>query len=235
MASIRDDRGYNQGFKPTGALEIRMARRCNYVISQIRKNEAVKILEIGCGTGQFADYLAGNINGSVLATDLCVPFITEAKNKYQRNNLRYEALDFNNKDFSAEKFDYIVGDGIMHHLYYNLDKSLEKMKKLLKKDGKIIFLEPNFLNPYCYLIFNFAYFRKLANLEPAEKAFSRKFIKAKLFAAGFTDIRIEYKDFLLPCTPEIMIRPVIKLGSVLEKTFPFYLVAQSIFISANIK
>ena len=41
-------------------------------------------------------------------------------------------------------------------------------KKLLKEDGKIIFMEPNFSNPYCYLIFNFAYFRVIFGLRQRE-------------------------------------------------------------------
>lgn len=232
MASIKDDRGYNQGFKQTNALRVRTRRRVDYLVSQMSGNGAV--LEIGCGEGEMASEIARRTGGDVLGIDLCQPFVDKAKSSCSLPNLDYLVLDFNQPAaLAGKKFDYVVGNGILHHLYYNLDESLKNIRKLLKDGGKIIFMEPNFSNPYCYLIFNFAYFRKLANLEPAEKAFTAGFIRRKLLAAGFGEIKIEHKDFLLPNTPDFLIKPLIFLGGLLEKIFPFYFLAQSLFISAQ--
>ncbi len=129
-------------------------------------------------------------------------------------------------------FDYVIGNGILHHLYYNLDQSLINLHKLLKPGGKIIFIEPNIYNPYVALIFKIPYLRKKAFLEPDEMAFSAKFIEQKLKTACFSKCKIEIRDFLLPNVPKALINPVIKLGNVLEKT-PLTYIAQSIFISAE--
>ncbi len=233
MTSIQDERGYNQGFKPSKSLTIRTARRVDYIIDQFDKKDNVRILEIGCGTGEFSYLVASKLKADVLGSDISPYFIEKASAMYQLSNLKFEVLDFNSpQKISEMKFDYIIGNGILHHLYYNIDESLQNLKLLLKSDGKIIFLEPNIYNPYCLLIFKIPLLRKLANLEPDEMAFSRGFIKKKLGFKDFKSIKVEFKDFLLPNTPEFLINFIIFAGNILEK-IPFTRIfSQSIYISA---
>ena len=238
MASIQDDRGYNQGFRPSVALAVRTERRCDYMISKMGLATDTRILEIGCGTGEISYLLARKTGKYVLGIDVCGPFIEEAKQKYSLPNLDYEILDFNNVSqatgsFLNRKFDYIVGNGILHHLFCVLDDTLKRIHDMLSENGKIIFLEPNILNPYCLLIFRVPIFRKISHLEPDEMAFSKKFIETKLAQWGFINIRVEYKDFLLPNTPEPLIKSVIQAGAVLEKLPFLKMLSQSIFISAS--
>lgn len=232
--NIKDDRGYNQGFVLAKSTTVRMERRTDILLSEMQPTPATRILEIGCGTGEVSYWMAQRSVAQVLGTDLCVPFIEDAKKKYQLPNLQYAVVDFNNPDsFSDAQFDYIVGNGILHHLYHHLDEVLPNMKRLLKENGKIIFLEPNFYNPYIYFIFSYARLRAFAHLEPDEMAFSKHFIVAKLARAGFADIQVEYKDFLLPGIPSFLIAPSIVLGSILERVPFIKQVSQSIFIRAS--
>jgi 2-polyprenyl-3-methyl-5-hydroxy-6-metoxy-1,4-benzoquinol methylase len=234
MASIKDDRGYNQGFKPSPALEIRTRRRADYIIGKLGAEKGDKILEIGCGTGEMSFLLAKKSQAEVIGTDICESFITQAKKEHQLGNLSFEVMDFNNqKLLEGRKFDFIVGNGILHHLYKNLDLALLSIRRLLKPGGRIVFLEPNILNPYCFLVFNFNSFRRLANLEPEEMAFTKGFIIRKLKAAGFSGILVEHRDFLLPNTPKQLINPLIRLGGLAEKLPLVRLSSQSIFISAR--
>lgn len=235
MASIKDDRGYNQGFKPSKALNIRTQKRCDYIIFQMDHiDNATEILEIGCGTGELSFMLATKTQKKVLGTDFCVPFISGANSTYSLPNLSFMVVDFNDPEpLSERKFDYIVGNGILHHLYADIDKALCNFKKLLKANGKIIFLEPNLYNPYCYLIFHTtSFFRKWARLEPGEMALTKRKMKKVLQIAGYQSIKIEYKDFLLPNTPAVLIYPLIVLGSFLEVIPLIKKISQSIFISA---
>lgn len=232
MAGIKDDRGYNQGFRPSKTVSVRNKRRFNYILNNIDINSRYEILEIGCGLGDLSYFLAQNPDNKVLGTDLCLPFIEEAKKKYSLPNLDYVSLDINQTEkLNNRKFDYIVGNGILHHLYSGLDKTLKNLRNLLKNGGKIIFLEPNLLNPYCYLIFNTThFFRNWAKLEPTEKAFTKTLIKKKLISAGFIDIMIEYKDFLIPVMPYSLIKPTIFIGDFLEKTPVLKFMSQSLLI-----
>jgi len=169
----------------------------------------------------------------VIGSDLCKPFIEGAKQQYILPNLSYDTLDFNQAATQVDqKFDYIIGNGILHHLYYNLDEVLVTFKKLLNKDGKIIFMEPNIYNPYVALIFQNKTLRKWAKLEPDEMAFSKSFINEKLEKAAFKNINIVYKDFLLPGVPRPLVMPSIVIGNILEKT-PLKYISQSILICAE--
>lgn len=213
-----------------------MQRRADLLLSEMELTPKTRILEIGCGTGEVSYRMACKSPAHVVGMDLCVPFIEEAKKKYQLPNLQYEVMDFNNPgSFPDGQFDYIVGNGILHHLYGNLDGAFANMRRLLKEHGKILFLEPNIYNPYVYFIFSYPRLRALAHLEPGEMAFSKRFITGVLERAGFGDIRVDYKDFLLPGIPDFLIAPSIAAGVVLEKLPPINRVAQSLFIRASIR
>ncbi|OYU95451.1 MAG: hypothetical protein CFE21_09915 [Bacteroidetes bacterium B1(2017)] len=232
--NIKDDRGYNQGWADTPSTRIRYERRCDALIECMTKNENESVLEIGCGTGEVSFMLAQKTNKNVLGTDLCVPFIEGATQQFIHPKLSFEVLNFNEIDsFTGRKFDYLVGNGILHHLYYNLDAALINLKKLLTPTGKIIFWEPNLSNPYIYLIFTYPSLRKKASLEPDEMAFSKKFIEDKLRTAGFTKINVSYRDFLLPGIPEALVKPSIVIGDVVEKIPVLRNVSQSLFIEAS--
>lgn len=234
MANITDDRGYNQVWAANAATRLRAERRCDYMISRMKLSAGAKILEIGCGLGSNSYMLASKTKADVLGTDLCVPFIEEAREKFKLPNLRYEALDFNHADrFDGETFDCIVGNGILHHLHPLLGDALVNMKRLLKAGGRIVFLEPNIYNPYVYLIFSFPALRQRACLEPDEMAFSGPFITKTLERAGYGGIKVEYRDFLIPGIPSLLIRPSIVAGAVLERIPGLRLLAQSIFITAE--
>lgn len=196
-------------------------------------------MEIGCGTGLLAYVLAKqNKNYRFIATDICQSFITKAAHDFARKNLRYCVLDFNNKKAISKilketgKFDYIIGDGILHHLFNRLDDVAEDLKRLLKDNGKILFWEPNIVNPYCFLIFKFTYLRKMANLEPGEMAFSKGYLKNILQIKGYSEIKITNRDFLLPITPDFLINFALGAGNLIEKMPVVNRLSQSIFISA---
>ena len=232
--NVKDDRGFNQGFKLVPSTEIRMKRRADFMISKMDLEKKGKVLEIGCGRGEISYWVASATANLVIGSDLCIPFINDANNRYKLNNLNYEILDFNDFEKTKDrKFDYIIGNGILHHLYNNLDLALKNLYKLLNPGGKIIFIEPNIYNPYCALIFKFKSLRKLANLEPDEMAFSASFINKKLIKVGFKNIETKYKDFLIPGVPSWSVQPLITVGNFFEKTPLIKKMAQSIFITAE--
>jgi SAM-dependent methyltransferase len=232
--NIKDDRGYNQGWADTPSTRIRAERRAGYMLAQMEDKPGNSIMEIGCGTGDISYMMAKKSRMDVLGTDLCVPFIEHARKEFVLPNLSYDVLDFNKAgEFMGRKFNYITGNGILHHLYHHLDEALVNLRALLKPAGKIIFLEPNLYNPYIYFIFSYESLRKKAHLEPDEMAFSKPFIEKKLHKAGFKEIRVEFRDFLLPGIPEVLVKPSIVIGDAVEKIPLLRSVSQSLYIVAS--
>ena len=215
------------------STDIRAERRSDYWLSQMTVDPSKSIMEIGCGAGLKAYFLAKKSGMKVLATDIDPEEISLAKRDYQLPNLKFMVVDSTELDRTeVSSFDYIVGNGILHHLYHHIDSALTNMLRILKDNGKIIFIEPNIYNPFVHYIFSYPTGRKMAHLDPDEMAFSKSFITKKLITAGYQDVKVEYKDFLLPGIPDSVIKPSIIIGDVLEKIPLLRNVSQSIFISA---
>jgi 2-polyprenyl-3-methyl-5-hydroxy-6-metoxy-1,4-benzoquinol methylase len=234
MTAIQDNRGFNQVWGDSTATRIRAERRCDQMIRNMDLSIDRSIMEIGCGTGENAYMLAQKTGQQVMGIDICAPFIEQARLRPPMENLQYQVIDFKKPhSLTGKKFDYIVGNGILHHLYYSIDETLVAIGHLLKSEGSILFYEPNIYNPYCALIFQVPFLRKKTRLEPDEMAFSKRFITKKLASASFKNIVVEYRDFLLPGIPECFIRPSIVLGDIIERIPPFNRVSQSLFIKAE--
>ena len=64
-------------------------------------------------------------------------------------------------------------------------------------------------------------------------AFTQFFARSKLERAGYRNIHVTFRDFLLPGIPDGLIKPSIAVGAVLEKTPILRTLAQSLFITAD--
>jgi len=241
MSSIVDERGFNQGYELNSAQQARLQRRAKAIVSQMslpaersRKLE-VHILELGCGTGELASELAKIAGARVTGVDRSQKFIDYASANYHHPNLRFLVANFSDSSREAAqgKYDYIVGNGILHHLYYHLDEFLPTLALWLRPGGRLIFWEPNLKNPYVFLIFKVGALRRMARLEPEEMAFTPRFIQRKLTGAGFCQVRAITRDFLLPNTPARLISSVVKIGDFLEKVPVVRGCAQSILLTAT--
>ena len=112
-----------------------------------------RILEVGCGTGNFA-YQVAKKGGKILAIDYSDEAIKLARNQYKHTNLEYEKFDVNKK--INEKFDVIVSIGTMEHMD-NPFEMLKKFKRTLNQNGKIIITSPNWVNPRGYMLLTLYY------------------------------------------------------------------------------
>ncbi len=233
MSSLVDERGFNQGYQLSIAQKTRLQRRARAIVSEMRL--PAERVELGCGTGELAFELATIAGTRVTGLDRSQKFIDYASANYRHPNLRFLVENFSDSSPGAaqEKYDYIVGNGILHHLYYRLDNFLPTLARWLVPGGRLIFWEPNLKNPYVLLIFKVSALRRMARLEPEEMAFTPRFIQRKLTAAGFCQVRAITRDFLLPNTSARLISFVVKIGDFLEKVPIVRGCAQSIFLTAT--
>ncbi len=241
MASIIDERGYNQSFQSSRAQTARLQRRAEAMVQEMQLPDApeeralIHILEIGCGMGEMAAIIARLTGARVTGVDLSARFIGKAQARHRYPNLNFSVSDLT-KEFPAsatDRYHYIVGNGILHHLYHHLDTFFLVLQRWLAPGGQLIFWEPNLWNPYIFLIFSVPPLRRLAKLEPDEMAFTKRYISKKLSVAGFAPVQATTRDFLLPNTPDFLIKPTIKIGEWFEQTPGLRTLAQSVFIVAT--
>jgi len=94
------------------------------------------VLDVGCGEGYGANYLA-EFAESVKGIDYDKEVIAYAKNKYNKNNLKFQTMDI--KDLSAiqEKFGIICSFQNIEHIK-DTDKLLNDVFNLLNENGIFI-------------------------------------------------------------------------------------------------
>jgi ubiquinone/menaquinone biosynthesis C-methylase UbiE len=116
--------------------------------------------------------------------------------------------------FQDESFDVVFGSSILHHL--NLPAALRDIHRVLRRGGRLVFAEPNLLNPHIALSFHVLP-RKWGGLSQDERAFSRFRIRRLLAQAGFIDVHSEPYDFLHPLVPAPLVGAVARLSLWLER------------------
>jgi SAM-dependent methyltransferase len=232
--NLTDERGYNQIFAPVGATPVRQRRRTDWMVAQIERLGAQRVLEIGSGTGENAALIAANTRAEVVAVDISQAFIDIARHRHKAANLRFERLDlFGNKVLEFGTFDAVCGNGILHHLVVELPRVLGVLRSLTNPGGGMAFIEPNFLNPYCAFAFGTKLGRRMARLEPDEMAFKPRELRDALAASGWREVDVRMRDFLVPGMPLALVKPVLAVEPALEGSALTRWLAQSHFITAK--
>lgn len=232
--ALQDERGFNQVFVQTGSTPLRARRRGDWFVAQIEKFRAQRVLEIGSGLGDTAAYMAANSEAEIVAVDISAAFVAQARERHSAPNLRFELFDLlGDTSLAFGRFDMVCGNGILHHLVLRLPDVLRALHSVATPEGGLAFIEPNFLNPYCAFIFGTKVGRRLAKLEPDEMAFTPRELRAALPAAGWREVEVATRDFLLPSLPKPFIKPTLAVEPLLQATAATRWLAQSHFITAR--
>jgi ubiquinone/menaquinone biosynthesis C-methylase UbiE len=192
----------------------RMLRRAKYLNDALKTFKKSFVLEIGCGTGIYTSALAKTDN-MIFAIDISFELISKAYKKHYGTNVVYIVCDAEYTPFKNDQFDAVIGVSILHHL--EVKRALLEIYRVLKPAGRILFSEPNMLNPQIFFQKNIACIKKLMGDSPNEIAFYKYDIKNKLSKAGFKRIHVTPFEFLHPITPGFLIPFVEKIQDILEQ------------------
>lgn len=114
------------------------------LIKKMIKKKNVKVLDIGCGPGNILESLP---KSEYFGYDINSSYINYAKKKYGKGG-KFFCKKFSKHDLKKlPKFDHVLLLGILHHMN---DKEVNRLilliKKVLKKNGKLITLDGVFIN-----------------------------------------------------------------------------------------
>jgi ubiquinone/menaquinone biosynthesis C-methylase UbiE len=147
------------------------------------------VLDYGCGTGSITQKIAKLNPSKLFGIDISEVSINKALENAKNSNLQinYSVDNCEKTKFKAETFDLVFGSGILHHL--NLKKSVSEIKRILKNNGEMVFLEPLGMNP----IINF--YRKLT--PKSRSADEHPFLKKdfEFINSLFQDVTVKYYGF----------------------------------------
>lgn len=207
----------------------RAKRRAQLIIAAAALRRETRVLELGCGTGLFTRNFA-ETGCRVVAIDISEPLLKRAAANPVDRDVSFRLDDAEQLSFEDESFDAVIGSSVLHHL--NVPRALAEAHRVLKPRGRLVFAEPNMVNPQVALQRSVPLFRRWAGESPQETAFVRWRLASQLRSVGFTDVRIEPFDFLHPAVPRLLIGLVRSLGDALERLPGVREIAGSLLISA---
>ena len=115
-----------------------------YQQALLSNSRNVKSIEYGCGKGSYAVKLAKNQAKLVTGIDISPVAIEVASQQAAAENVQantaFKVMNAEELEFAENSYDLICGSGILHHL--DLEAATKSMTKVLKPDGKVVFLEP---------------------------------------------------------------------------------------------
>lgn len=209
---------------PAGVL--RANRRAAIYVEMGNFGKGDKLLEIGCGTAIFTKKVYESTGADITAIDISVDLLNQAIAKLP--GITFKLDDAMNLSFQEASFTCVYGSSILHHL--DFDKSLSEIFRVLKPGGRMVFAEPNMINPQIMIQKNIPFIKKWIGDSPDETAIIRWSLKRKMKKIGFKNIIIIPYDFLHPATPKGIISFIDKMGKIAEKIPVIKEIAGSVII-----
>jgi ubiquinone/menaquinone biosynthesis C-methylase UbiE len=109
-----------------------------WIFDHFPKNENLKVLELGCGTGLF--WLANRNNivksWSITLSDYSEGMLETTKKSLSRlnYNFQYEIVNAENIKYSDNSFDIILANNMLYHIQ-NKDTVIHNISRILKDNG----------------------------------------------------------------------------------------------------
>ena len=184
----------------------------NWIFSNYRIESGMKILELGCGTGDMWRGREELINrcGKIILSDFSEGMVaTTRTNIGEHENVEYEVIDIQNIPYENETFDVVIANMMLYHVPA-LDLGLQEVKRVLKKSGKFYaatYGEHGIVEYLAQLL------GKYGVEDNASKAFTLQNGKDILTKYFGTVVRLEYKDSLAVTNADDMVDYIYSLAS----------------------
>src|SRR5881296_3798919 len=183
----------------------RADRRGRLFVATGRIAPGTRALELGCGTGEFTRRVAPS-GARVVALDLSGDLLVKARAKLD-GAARFVRGNAHVLPFADASFDVVYGCSILHHL--DVGVALREVRRVLRPGGRLVFSEPNLVNPQVFVMFNCGPLKARFGVSPNEMAFTGRTITRLLRGSGFIRFEVTYFDFVHPAIPGSLL-PVIE-------------------------
>ena len=109
----------------------------NWIVSNYRIDKGMKVLELGCGTGDMWKNREGLIKlcSKLILSDFSEGMLSTTKNNIgECNNVDYKVIDIQEIPFENETFDVVIANMMLYHVP-DIDKGLAEVRRVLKRGG----------------------------------------------------------------------------------------------------
>lgn len=144
----------------------------------------IKILDVGCGTGVFAERMREAIpSAKVWGIDLVAGMLEGGAARWKRlaENVTPVQADSERLPFAANSFDVVTCANSFHH-YPHQDRAVREMHRVLRPGGRLLLIDGYRDAPWGWFIYDVC----VASVEGAVHHASRKRMQGLFEAAGFS-------------------------------------------------
>ena len=188
-----------------------------------------RVLELGCGTGEFTRRVAP-AGARLVALDLSAELLARARTRVPAG-VGFVRANAERLPFPDGAFDAVYGCSVLHHL--QVETALAEVWRVLRSGGRLVFSEPNLLNPQVFLMFKCGPLRPRFGTSRDEMAFTRGTITRVLRRLGFKRFSVRYFDFLHPATPRALLATMEPVAEFLERVPVLRAISGSLLIHAE--
>jgi len=111
------------------------------LLSYTNLNGKEDLLEVGCGSGLVAKYIAKNYGSNVVGIDVDPEQIGLAgRGIGEMPNIRFLEADAKSLPFEDNSFDIVLSFGVLHHIYNWLD-ALKEIRRVLRQKGYFVYAD----------------------------------------------------------------------------------------------
>lgn len=175
----------NKYFNDRDHLDLHLAQSIQILASD---HKFKKILDVGCGTGRLVKYL----NQKGFKTQGCEPAKEAVKIAQKINEGKLiKKASATALPYKTESFDLITSISVIEHLTHKEAKEfINEAKRVLRPQGFIIIITPNFSSPFRYIKKK----KWFAYSDPTHiNYFTPKSIRLLLASSGFANISFRFK------------------------------------------
>ena len=118
--------------------------RFQVCLDMLEAGPSMRVLDVGCGSGVFADMVAGVDGTEVVAVDSNPEAISFARQQFRRSNLQFRAGLVDGLDFPASSFERISCLEVIEHIHPEQGRAvLRTFHRLLSPGGRLVVSTPN--------------------------------------------------------------------------------------------
>lgn len=128
-------------YQDLGILERENRRRLS-LLKEALSSQGARVLDAGCGVGDFVALAAAETGAELLGTDIAEAAIRVAQESYPHLATHFHAGLLEEQDFVAESFDVICSWDVIEHIWEPA-ATYQRLFKFLKPGGSLLLSTPN--------------------------------------------------------------------------------------------
>ena len=144
---INDKNDVKKQYKDSGNLTTRISIHdkystnktgfSNWIFSNYKIEDGMKILELGCGTGSMwkgREDIIGR-SGKIILSDFSEGMVQQTKRSVgEHDNVEYKIIDIQDIPYEDNSFDVVIANMMLYHVP-DMDKGLSEVRRVLKRGG----------------------------------------------------------------------------------------------------